>query len=50
MVRAACIIEPDLAVQAQYAEVYARYCRLADGPDEVHMMALGKQIIKRFSS
>jgi len=26
---------------------YARYCRLADGPDEVHMMALGKQIIKR---
>ena len=29
---------------------YARYCRLADGPDEVHMMALGKQLIKRFSS
>ncbi len=26
---------------------YARWCRLADGPDEVHMMALGKQIIKR---
>lgn len=26
---------------------YARYCRLADGPDEVHMMALGKQLIKR---
>jgi len=28
---------------------YARYCRLADGPDEVHMMALGKQIIRRYS-
>jgi len=26
---------------------YARWCRLADGPDEVHMMALGRQIIKR---
>ena len=26
---------------------YARYCRLADGPDEVHMMSLGKQLIKR---
>ena len=29
---------------------YARYCRLADGPDEVHMMALGKQLIKRFAN
>lgn len=28
---------------------YARWCRQADGPDQVHMMALGKQIIKRFS-
>ncbi len=28
MVRAARTIEPDRAVQAQYAEVYARYCRL----------------------
>ena len=28
---------------------YARWCRLADGPDEVHMMALGKQIIRRFT-
>jgi len=27
---------------------YARWCRLADGPDEVHMMALGKQIIRRY--
>ena len=26
---------------------YARYCRQADGPDQVHMMALGKQIIRR---
>lgn len=31
------------------ALVYARYCRLADGPDEVHMMALGKQIIGRYA-
>ena len=29
---------------------YARWCRQADGPDQVHMMALGKQIVKRFSS
>jgi acyl-CoA dehydrogenase len=28
---------------------YARWCRLADGPDEVHMMALGKQIIRRYA-
>ena len=28
---------------------YARYCRLADGPDEVHMMALGKLIIRRYA-
>ena len=25
---------------------YARWCRLADGPDEVHMMSLGRQIIR----
>ncbi len=24
---------------------YARWCRLADGPDQVHLMALGKQVI-----
>jgi acyl-CoA dehydrogenase len=29
---------------------YARWCRQADGPDAVHMMSLGKQIIQRFSS
>jgi acyl-CoA dehydrogenase len=29
---------------------YARYCRLADGPDEVHMMALSKQLIRRFTN
>ena len=28
---------------------YARWCRLADGPDQVHMMSLGKQLIKRYS-
>ena len=27
---------------------YARWCRQADGPDQVHMMALGKQVIQRF--
>jgi len=26
---------------------YARWCRQADGPDQVHMMALGKQLIAR---
>ncbi|MBJ21756.1 MAG: acyl-CoA dehydrogenase [Deltaproteobacteria bacterium] len=28
---------------------YARWCRQADGPDEVHQMALGKQIVARYS-
>jgi acyl-CoA dehydrogenase len=28
---------------------YARQIRLADGPDQVHMMSLGKQIIQRYS-
>jgi acyl-CoA dehydrogenase len=28
---------------------YARWCRQADGPDQVHQMALGKQIIMRYS-
>ncbi len=28
---------------------YARWCRQADGPDQVHMMALGKQVIKRYT-
>ena len=27
---------------------YARWCRQADGPDEVHQMALGKMVIQRF--
>ncbi|MCC5811426.1 MAG: acyl-CoA dehydrogenase family protein [Ectothiorhodospiraceae bacterium] len=27
---------------------YARWCRLADGPDQVHMMALGKQVIAQY--
>ena len=29
---------------------YARWCRQADGPDQVHMMALGKQVVKRYTS
>ena len=29
---------------------YARWCRQADGPDQVHLMALGKQIIGELSS
>jgi acyl-CoA dehydrogenase len=28
---------------------YARWCRQADGPDQVHLMALGKQVIARYS-
>ena len=28
---------------------YARWCRLADGPDQVHHMALGKQVINRYA-
>ena len=28
---------------------YARWCRQADGPDQVHRMALGKQVIQRYS-
>ncbi len=29
---------------------YARWCRQADGPDQVHMMALGRQLVKRYTS
>jgi len=29
---------------------YARWCRQADGPDEVHQMALGKRVINRFAT
>lgn len=29
---------------------YARWCRQADGPDQVHMMALGKQLVKRYNA
>ncbi|NND67347.1 MAG: acyl-CoA dehydrogenase [Halioglobus sp.] len=28
---------------------YARWCRQADGPDQVHQMALGKMVIKRYA-
>jgi acyl-CoA dehydrogenase len=26
---------------------YARWCRQADGPDQVHLMSLGKMVIAR---
>ncbi len=29
---------------------YARWCRQADGPDQVHQMALGKQIVERYAA
>lgn len=29
---------------------YARWCRQADGPDQVHMMSLGKQVIDRYAN
>jgi acyl-CoA dehydrogenase len=29
---------------------YARWCRQADGPDQVHQMALGKRIIELYSA
>ncbi len=28
---------------------YARWCRQADGPDQVHLMALGKQVIRQYA-
>jgi acyl-CoA dehydrogenase len=28
---------------------YARWCRQADGPDQVHMMALGRDVVKRYA-
>jgi acyl-CoA dehydrogenase len=27
---------------------YARWCRMADGPDEVHLMSLGKLVIEKY--
>lgn len=29
---------------------YARYCRIADGPDQVHQMALGKRVIEHYQA
>ncbi|MEM1141950.1 MAG: acyl-CoA dehydrogenase family protein [Pseudomonadota bacterium] len=29
---------------------YARWCRQADGPDQVHWMALGKQVVSRYAN
>ena len=31
------------------AFAYARYCRIADGPDQVHLASLGKYLIKVYS-
>ncbi|MEM9724585.1 MAG: acyl-CoA dehydrogenase family protein [Pseudomonadota bacterium] len=31
------------------AFTYARWCRQADGPDQVHLMALGKEVIGRYA-
>jgi acyl-CoA dehydrogenase len=28
---------------------YARWCRQADGPDQVHMMSLGRMLVKRYT-
>jgi acyl-CoA dehydrogenase len=33
-----------------YAYVYARYIRIGDGPDQVHLAAVGKQLLKRFAA
>jgi len=33
-----------------YAYVYARYIRIGDGPDQVHLAAVGKQLLKRFAN
>jgi acyl-CoA dehydrogenase len=33
-----------------HSDNLARQLRLADGPDEVHMMALGKQVVNRFAA
>ncbi|WP_213957854.1 acyl-CoA dehydrogenase family protein [Variovorax sp. dw_954] len=32
------------------AYVYARFIRIGDGPDQVHLSAVGKQLLKRFSA
>ena len=40
-------LSQDLFLAEAYA--YARYCRLADGPDQVHMMTLGRQLAKRYA-
>ena len=29
---------------------YARWCRIVDGPDEVHLMSLGRQLLKRYGA
>jgi acyl-CoA dehydrogenase len=32
------------------AFTYARYCRLADGPDQVHLASLGKNIVRLYAA
>jgi len=39
-------VSADLFLAEAYA--YARWCRLVDGPDEVHLMSLGRQLLKRY--
>lgn len=41
-------LSEDFTLAAAYN--YARYARLADGPDQVHQMALGKALIKRYTT
>ena len=43
----ACGLTEDWCMAEQFN--YARWCRQADGPDEVHEMALGKRVIKHYA-
>jgi acyl-CoA dehydrogenase len=47
-VHGAAGLTPDFPLAEAYN--YARQIRLADGPDQVHMMALGKQLVRQYSS
>lgn len=40
-------VSQDTPFSEMYA--YARMCRLADGPDQVHMMQLGRNLARRFA-
>jgi acyl-CoA dehydrogenase len=39
-------VSQDTFLAAAY--VYARFMRIGDGPDQVHMAALGRQLVKRY--